>query len=94
MQNSTTILTVCRLYCSGASIREIRARTGLGKGTIAKIRDTMLNEHLDLKKLESKSPEEIERIFYPSSASSTQNRPEPNFEEIYNLNSSSDYTRI
>lgn len=82
MQNCATILQVCHLLELGLSVRDIRARTGLGHSTIIRIRSRLAASSLSIPDLESMDPSEVKNLFYPKKARD-ESIPLPDFDSVF-----------
>ena len=83
MQSYTTIIGVLEMREKQFSYRDIRARYGLGQGTVKLILDRADEFGLPLADLQQMEPGKVEEAFYPPENIRRKEIPLPDYQLIY-----------
>ena len=83
MQSYTTIIGVLEMRSNEFSYRDIRARYGLGQGTVKLILDRFEELGLPLVDVKQMEPDKVEEAFYPPDNLRRKDIPLPDYQLIY-----------
>lgn len=83
MQSYTTIIGVLDMRDKGFSYRDIRARFGMGQGTVKLILDRFEELALPIADIKQMEPDKVEEAFYPPDNLRRKDIPLPDYQLIY-----------
>ena len=83
MQSYTTIIGVLDMRDKGFSYRDIRARFGMGQGTVKLILDRFEKLALPIADIKQMEPDKVEEAFYPPDNLRRKDIPLPDYQLIY-----------